>query len=85
MPGKREPNRKKEKREEEHRNTYTTSHQTIHGFKGKRHEWIYYSILTSNKTENEGKEMNEYTIPPHAKQYIESKGKEVNRYTFVGR
>ena len=28
--------------------------------------------------------MNEYTIPPHAKQYIESKGKEVNRYTFVG-
>ena len=24
------------------RYTYTTSHQTIHGFKGKRHEWIYY-------------------------------------------
>ena len=45
----------------------------------RRRTQKYLSILTSNKTENEGKrkckEMNGYTIPPHAKQYIESKGK----------
>ena len=29
------------------------------------------------------KGMNEYPIPPHAKQYIESKRKDVNRYTYL--
>ena len=29
------------------------------------------------------KDMNEYTILPHAKQYIESKRKDVNRYTYL--
>ena len=29
------------------------------------------------------KGMNEYTIPPHAKQYRESKGKDVNGYTIL--